>query len=132
MIGQDCGCLPVVDRDGRIVGTVTDRDLAVRVLAKGKGPDTRVGEIMSPDPSCCSIDDDLSAVEHIMEERQVRRVPVLDESGCCIGIIAQADLARHRRTDVPDREIAEVVSRISRPSERPRAEAQAGRRPEAR
>lgn len=92
MIGQDCGCLPVVDRDNRIVGTVTDRDLAVRVLARGKGADTRVGEVMSTEPSCCSPRDDVRTVERIMEERQVRRVPVVDESGRCIG--AESDVGR--------------------------------------
>ena len=94
MRDQDCGCVPVVDASSRrLLGIVTDRDLAMRVLAEGLGPDARVRELMSPDPCCCSPDDDLRTVEKLMSDNQVRRVPVVDEQGCCVGIISQADLA---------------------------------------
>jgi CBS domain-containing protein len=59
----------------RLVGVVTDRDLACRCLGAGKGPDTPIRDVMSTDVSCCSADDDVSTVEQIMADRQVRRVP---------------------------------------------------------
>lgn len=128
---HDCGSIPVEDaRTRRIVGVVTDRDIALRAVAAAKSPGTPVLAIMSADPSCCSPDDDLEDVERIMEERQVRRVPVIDTEGRCVGIIAQADLATHR-PHVGDREIARVVERISEPTGAPRREAEVGRRPSA-
>jgi CBS domain-containing protein len=115
MSDRDCGCLPVVsDTTGRrVVGVVTDRDLATRALAQGRGPETRVSEVMTADPSCCREDDDLQAVERVMTDRQVRRVPVVDNDGCCVGMIAQADLARDARDE---REVGRVVEAISQPS----------------
>lgn len=125
MAANDCGCIPVVaDMESRqIVGTVTDRDIACRCTAEGKGPETRVEEVMSPNPSCCGADDELEQVERIMSERQVRRVPVVDGSGCCIGMIAQADVARAADRGVSDDEVGRVVERISEPAGgRPRTE----------
>lgn len=130
MAERDCGCLPVVDYMGQrhVVGVVTDRDLATRALAEGRGPDTRVGEVMSSDPSCCTPDSDLAEVERIMAERQVRRVPVVDDAGCCVGMIAQADVARDER-DADDHEVRRTLERISEPTGRPRSEASVGVRP---
>ena len=130
---HDCGCVPVVENQEtkRVVGVVTDRDLACRCLAEGKGADTRMDEVMSADPSCCHTNDDVSEVEQIMAERQVRRVPVVDGRGCCVGIVAQADLARKDR-GASDREVGRVVERISEPTEASRREANVGVRPEQR
>jgi CBS domain-containing protein len=117
MTDRDCGCLPVVDDTSgrRVVGVVTDRDLATRALGQGRGPETRVGDVMTADPSCCRADDEVETVERVMTQRQVRRVPVVDEAGCCVGMIAQADLAR----DVSDqREVGRVVEAISQPGDR--------------
>jgi CBS domain-containing protein len=120
MADNDCGCIPVVaaQNDSRVVGVVTDRDIAVRGVAKGKGPDTRVRDVMTPDPFRCWIDADVADVERVMAERQVRRVVVVDGDGCCVGIIAQADLARaaKRKQDVSDLEVAHVVERVSEPA----------------
>ncbi len=114
---QDCGAIPVVaDRDSRkLVGVITDRDVATRVVAEGKGSDTSVRDAMSPDPSCCSPQDDVKAVERLMSERQVRRVPIVDDAGRVVGIVAQADLARDDRA-VSDREVGRVVEKISEPT----------------
>lgn len=122
---HDCGCLPVVEdqESRRIVGVVTDRDLALRALGHDKGPDTRVQNVMSNAPSCCKADDDIETVERIMAERQVRRVPVVDDQECCIGIVAQADLVRHVGTDrgsVTDQRVARTVGSISEPASQPR------------
>lgn len=116
---HDCGCVPIVDPDtGVLIGVITDRDLAVRGLAAGRGTTARVGELMSELPSCCSEEDDVSVVERLMAERQVRRIPVVDAEGCCIGIISQADVARAALRDdaVTDHDVATVVERVSRPA----------------
>jgi CBS domain-containing protein len=116
----DCGVVPVVeDRQSmRLVGVVTDRDLAVRGLAQGKGADARVSDLMTTKLNCCGPNDDVKEIERVMAERQVRRVPIIDERGCCIGVVAQADLARAAVTtrEVSDYEVARVVERISEPS----------------
>lgn len=116
MRDNDCGSVPVVDDAGRVVGTITDRDLAVRGLAAGQGPDARVSDLMTPNPRCCGLDDDLSVVEQTMADNQIRRVPIVDADGSLVGIIAQADLAlaaENRRLD--EREVAIVVQKISEP-----------------
>lgn len=129
MVENDCGCLPVVtDTESKeMVGVVTDRDLTARGTAEGRSPDTPVREMMSGNPSYCTPDDDVEEVERIMSERQVRRVPVIDGGGCCVGMIAQADLARNER-DASDHEVRQTVERISEPTGRPRAEADVGAR----
>jgi CBS domain-containing protein len=128
---HNCGCLPVVEsqKSMRLVGVVTDRDLAIRGLAEGKGADTPISQLMTRDPSCCSPDTDVSEVERIMSERQVRRVPVVDSEGRCAGIVAQADLALSIDDVVSDREVAQTVERISEPSHSPRREPEPGLRP---
>ena len=130
MVEHDCGCLPVVDDMGakHIVGVVTDRDLAARGLAEGKGADTPVRDLMSASPSCCTPESDLGEVERIMAERQVRRVPVIDAEDRVVGMIAQADLARAGR-GVDDREVGQTVERISEPTNEPRSGSDAGRHP---
>src|SRR5206468_5971916 len=123
MAEHDCGCIPVVDdaKSKKVVGTITDRDIACRCTAEGKNANTRVGDVMSPNPSCCSPEDDLRDVEKLMAERQVRRVPIVDQSGCCVGIVSQADLARAEDRGVSDREVGRMVEKVSEPSGGPRA-----------
>lgn len=126
---HDCGCLPVQDaeRTGRVVGVVTDRDIATRAVAEGRASETAVSDVMSADPSCCRPEDSAKDVERIMADRQVRRVPVVDEAGCCIGMVAQADLAR---SSVSARDLANTVEKISEPSGgKPRKESKAGVQP---
>lgn len=119
MLEHDCGCLPVVlAADQRsVVGVVTDRDIAVRGVAEGRPGSTPIGEIMTANPDCCFADDDLEQVERVMSDRQVRRVVIVDGAGECVGIIAQADLARaSRRMQEPSsRQMVDVLESISRP-----------------
>lgn len=119
MADNDCGCLPVVEpgEKRRMVGVITDRDIALRGVGQGKGPDTPVRELMTTDVTSCPPDADLREVQQVMTERQIRRVVVADADGCACGIIAQADLARaaERGRDVTEREVARVVERISEP-----------------
>jgi CBS domain-containing protein len=112
---HDCGCIPVVEMGGmRLVGVVTDRDIVCRCIAEGRGSDTRVNEIMTTQPRCCHPEDDVAAVEQIMMQAQVRRVPVVDAQGNCVGMIAQADLALSDRA-ASESEVGRVVERISEP-----------------
>jgi CBS domain-containing protein len=114
---HDCGCLPVVDDAGsrHLIGVVTDRDIAIRGVGHGRGADTPVRELMTPDVACCTVDSDLAEVERLMADRQIRRVPIVDEHGCCVGIVAQADLARQAGRLLSDSEVGRIVEQISEP-----------------
>jgi CBS domain-containing protein len=116
MRDNDCGSLPVVESDSsrKLVATVTDRDLAIRGLAEGKGPDTRIRELMTDDPTSAAPDDEVEIVREVMVAQQVRRVPVVDENGLVVGIVAQADLAREDGA-ASDQEVGRIVEAISDP-----------------
>jgi CBS domain-containing protein len=112
----DCGAIPVVEsqESRRPIGIVTDRDLAVRGLAEGRGPDTPVHELMTERPRAALADDEIETVRQVMMQQKVRRVLVTDAGGAVIGMVAQADLARHDEA-VSDRELGKVVEAISEP-----------------
>jgi CBS domain-containing protein len=96
MLAIDAGLLPVGD-DDQLVGTITDRDIAVRAIAEGKGPRTPVSEVMSGDVKYCYEDEDTGHVAQNMGELQVRRLPVLNRSKRLVGILSLADLAQAER-----------------------------------
>jgi len=112
MQDNDCRSLPVVEsRDSmKLIGMVTDRDLALRVLGRGLDSNTPVREAMTKNVSSVKVDDDLKAVERVMTGQQVRRVPVVDGHDRVVGIVAQADLARALGTSP---EVSRVVEKIS-------------------
>jgi CBS domain-containing protein len=116
MRDNDCGSVPVVvsDSSRKLVGMVTDRDLAIRALAEGKGPETRVRELMTDDPTSAAPDDEVEIVREVMVAQQVRRVPVVDEDGLIVGIVAQADIAREDGA-ASDQEVGRIVEAISNP-----------------
>ena len=93
MAELDVGSLPVGDND-RLVGMITDRDIAVRAVAQGKGPDTSVREVMSTDVKYCFDDDDLEEVAENMGDIKVRRLPVLNREKRLVGIVSLGDIAR--------------------------------------
>jgi len=128
MRDKDFGVVPVIDDARRVIGIVTDRDLAVRVISYGKTPDTRLGDVMTPSVRSCAADDDLRDVERKMAELQVRRIPIVDAGGRCLGIISQADIARAagRDSSVSEEEIALVLEQISEPAHPPRPHANGG------
>jgi CBS domain-containing protein len=113
---HDCGSIPVVERtdNRRLVGTVTDRDLAIRGLAAGKGPDTPVRELMTSEPISAAPEDEVEIVREVMIAQQVRRVPVVDENGSLVGIVAQADIALEEGA-ASDQEVGRIVEAISDP-----------------
>jgi CBS domain-containing protein len=117
MKSEDVGSIPVVQnrQSNRLIGIVTDRDLAIRVVAERRDAEaTKVRDVMTQNPVTCLVNDDLRRAFNAMAEHKVRRIPVVDENGNIIGIIAQADVAT--RADEPTK-TAEVVKEISIPSE---------------
>src|SRR5688572_28552599 len=103
MKSEDVGSIPVVEdkRAMRLAGIVTDRDLVLKVLAEARfGQDILVQDVMTLDPVTCHPDDDLQIALDAMANNQVRRIPVVDDNGSIVGIIAQADIAT--RTDEPE------------------------------
>ncbi len=116
MRDRNVGILPIVrDRqDKDLIGVVTDRDLALKVVAEGRDPNhTIIASVMSHPPIVCSPDDAYQKTLRTMERLQIRRVPVVDYAGRLLGMVSQADIALR----VPDaRETAEMVREISRPA----------------
>lgn len=115
MITNDCGLIPVCDNpnDCRVMGVVTDRDIVVRLVAEGKNPiEMTAADAMTRDVFTCSPQTSIDDCCNLMEERQVRRVPIVDERGRLVGILAQADVARR----ASDERTAEVVKEVSQPA----------------
>jgi CBS domain-containing protein len=115
---EDVGVLPVVDRDGsdRLIGIVTDRDIAIRHVAEGHDSSScPVSEAMTSSVSTAREDDDVDSVMDLMGKEQVRRIPVIDERGGLIGIVAQADIVREARDD---RKAERMIEKISDPGGR--------------
>jgi CBS domain-containing protein len=110
MLKSDAGSIPVTDGD-RLIGMITDRDIAVRGVAKGFGPETPVRELMSDDIVCAHFDDDVEDVASKMSEAQVRRLPVVDEQERLCGIVSLGDLGREADTDTA----AEALEGVSQP-----------------
>ena len=88
----DAGALPVAEGD-RLVGMITDRDIAIRGIAEGKGPDSKVREVMSQEVKYCFADEDVAHVAENMADLQIRRLPVMTRDKRLVGIVALADLA---------------------------------------
>ena len=88
----DAGALPVGEND-QLVGMITDRDIAVRAIGAGKGPDTPIREVMSKDVKYCFEDDDLDEVAQNMADIKVRRLPVLNRNKRLVGILSLGDIA---------------------------------------
>lgn len=114
MLENDCGEIPVVDdrETRRLVGVVTDRDIAVRAVAEGRSPtETRASEIMSSSVVSANPDTTLDECVELMEKHQIRRLPIVDKEGRCIGIVAQADIALQGK----DRKTGDLVQDVSKP-----------------
>jgi CBS domain-containing protein len=115
MVEHDCGEIPIVDsRDSmRPIGVVTDRDITCRVVAAGRNPlELTAADCMTTPVVCVTPDTSLEDCCNLMEENQVRRVPVVDEFGCCCGIVAQSDVARKASRTLA----SELVKEVSEPT----------------
>ena len=117
MESEDVGSLPVVQDGARLVGVVTDRDIAIRVVARGLDPEsTRVGDIASSELVTLGPDDDLDDALTLMAREQVRRLPVVVREGELVGVVSQADVAQSAK----EKNVGEVVEAISRAPHGPR------------
>lgn len=112
MKSADVGSIPIVDdgKSRKVVGIVTDRDLAISVVAEGRDPrNVKIRDVMTRDPVTCREDDDVESILDLMAENQVRRIPIVDANERLIGIVAQADIAAR----LEDSDTGELVEEIS-------------------
>ena len=110
MASGDFGFMPVADGD-RLIGTITDRDIAVRAVAGGAACTSPVVEYLSRDPQTARADDDLKTVLDSMGSKQIRRLPVLDRDDRLVGVVSLGDLS----TRVKEKYAGEALEDISRP-----------------
>ncbi len=121
MVDHKIGFLPVVDPDRRVVGVLTDRDALFAAHRLGTPlREVLVEEAMSRQPRTCTIHDDVIDVEHRMAAHAIRRLPVIDDAGVPIGVVALADIARAsmRSHEVSSRSPTWVLAAVSRPSDK--------------
>ena len=107
MADLDTGVLPVGEND-RLIGVITDRDIAVRAVAANKSPDTAVREVMSKELLYCFDDQDLEDVADNMSAQKVRRLPVVDRDKRLVGIISLGDVARKERSQTVGQTVADI------------------------
>jgi CBS domain-containing protein len=115
---EDVGIVPVIQGQGdrRLVGVITDRDIAVRCVAEGRGADCRVNEAMSSGRiATCNTNDHVNRVMDAMRTEKVRRIPIVDERGSLVGIVSQADIVRKARDGT---RAERTIEDISQPSSR--------------
>ena len=118
MSAANIGFLPVCDDGGKVVGTVTDRDIVVRAIARGLDPAlARVTEVMSRDVVACRSDDELTLAEQFMANYQVSRLVITDDDGTLEGVISLSDIAEHEPARRAARTLRAVAAREApRPS----------------
>ena len=113
MLREEVGLVPVVEKDGskRLVGVVTDRDLAIRCVAEGKDGSCSVRDVMSSDSlATCRQSDDVDALMGAMRSEKVRRIPIVDERGGLVGIVSQADIVRKAKDSARAEQTIEEIS----------------------
>jgi CBS domain-containing protein len=111
---MDTGVIPVVESSSskKLVGVVTDRDIAIRLVAEGRDANCRVSEVMTSGKlTTCSPNEDADRVMEAMSREQVRRIPIVDERGTLVGIVSQADIVRK----ADDKKAERTVENISQP-----------------
>ena len=108
MRDEDVGLAPIVE-GGRLVGTLTDRDIAIRVVAEGKDPEsTTVRDVATPNVVTVNPEQDLDEALQLMASHQVRRLPVVEEDGRLVGVIAQADVAKEAKPKETGRLVEDI------------------------
>ena len=123
MWDNDCGCVPVTDDDGRPLAMLTDRDVCMAALTQGRPlGELRVRSAMSASLHAVGADDPLSAAEHVMQQTQVRRLPVLGADGRLAGLLSMNDIAREalrergqRQRSVTSDDVAATLASVCRP-----------------
>ncbi len=111
---EDVGLVPVVaNGNAKLIGVLTDRDIALKVVAAGREPrGTAVTEVMTTDPVSCLPQESVETAMELMASRQVRRIPIVDKDGAIVGIVSQADIATRLANP---QETGQVVQAISEP-----------------
>lgn len=112
MKSEDTGVLPVVDGSDsrRLVGVITDRDIAIRVVAEGMAS-AQVRDAMTPNAKSCRPDDAVKDVLQAMSDAQIRRIPIVDDAGAVVGIISQADVV----LEASGKKVEKTIEAISQP-----------------
>ncbi len=117
MVEHDCGAIPVIENEqgGKPVGIITDRDITIRTVAKGQNPlQQRAADAMTHGTETVRPSESVDRAAQLMEQQKIRRLVVVDDDDTCVGIVAQADLARHTSDD----QTGELVEEISEPSKK--------------
>jgi CBS domain-containing protein len=114
MKSEDVGPIPIVGDNGKLEGIITDRDIVLKVVAEGRDPKTtKLADVMSTDLITCASDGDIEATLDLMEDNQIRRIPVVDASGRLVGIISQADIATRLDDSEKTAELVEDISKAA-------------------
>ena len=114
MKSEDVGPIPIVGTDGKLEGIITDRDIVLKVVAEGRdSKTTKLSDVMSTDLITCTADGDIEETLDLMEDNQVRRIPVVDASGRLVGIISQADVATRLDDSEKTAELVEDISKAA-------------------
>lgn len=111
MADIDAGFLPVGEND-RLVGIITDRDIAIRAIGTGRAPDSKIRDVMSQEVRYCYEDEDVEDILYNMAEQQIRRLPVIDRNKRLVGVVSISDLATNGETA----RSGETLGEIARPS----------------
>jgi CBS domain-containing protein len=117
---RDCGSIPVVGDAGRLVGILTDRDVCMAAYTTGSRlSEINVADVMAPQVVCCDPEDSLEAVEHLMGDRQLGRVVVVDPQGCPVGVLSLGDIARYalssQRREIIEHQVVQTLAAIRCP-----------------
>ena len=118
---RDCGIVPIVGEDERLVGVITDRDICMAAFFQNRPlSEIRIGEVMAATISTCRPDDEVIDAEHLMSQRQVHRLPVVNEIGSPVGLLSLADVARRVHTSAGSKkngvtDLAETIAAICEP-----------------
>jgi len=120
MADCDCGAIPVVDWNGRMIGMITDRDITLRLVAENMNvEDARVGDCMTDEAFACNENDSIETCMRSMSHHQIRRMPIVDDRNRVVGIVSQSDLAQHAGDNSgmgERRAVADVICAVSEPS----------------
>jgi CBS domain-containing protein len=123
MWDHDCGAVPVLDGDERLIGVITDRDICMSALFQGAAlRDIHVRDVMTSDVRSCRPEDDISEAEHLMRTHQVHRLPVTNEDGTIIGMLSVSDVVRRAKRGIrptkqtgTEEQCLETLAAIRRP-----------------
>ena len=112
---DNIGFLPVCDAEGRVIGTITDRDIAVRVVAEDRPANTRIEEVMTREVIACGPNDDVHRAEQLMGKYKKSRIICVDEAGHPVGVISLSDIAQHESSEQTARTMRRVTLREVQP-----------------